>query len=90
MVDGTEAMTLRDILETEIAYIEERHKRGIAFFRKAGGFAPTMGILGTVLGLVHTLGNTGDASRMATAISLGVYRHALGSRSGQPLFPAGG
>lgn len=69
VIDGTEATNLREILETEIAYIEERHKRGIIFFQKAGGFAPTLGILGTVLGLVHTLGNTSDASKMATAIA---------------------
>lgn len=69
IVDGTETTVLREILETEIAYAEERHKRGIAFFHKAGGFAPTMGILGTVLGLVHTLGNTSDASKMASAIA---------------------
>jgi chemotaxis protein MotA len=68
-IDGTEADTLRSILETEIAYMEERHNRGIAFFRKAGGFSPTMGIIGTVLGLVHTLGNTNNAARMATAIA---------------------
>ncbi len=68
-IDGTEADTLRAILETEIAYMEERHNRGILFFRKAGGFSPTMGILGTVLGLVHTLGNTSNAARMATAIA---------------------
>jgi chemotaxis protein MotA len=69
VIDGTEVTALREILETEIAYIEERHKQGIKFFQKAGGFAPTLGILGTVLGLVHTLGNTQDASRMASAIA---------------------
>lgn len=69
VVDGTEATVLREILEMELAYVEERHKKGIVFFQKAGGFAPTMGILGTVLGLVHTLGNTSDASRMASAIA---------------------
>lgn len=69
LVDGTEVTVLRGILETEMAYIEERHKRGIIFFQKAGGFSPTLGILGTVLGLVHTLGNTSDAARMATAIA---------------------
>lgn len=69
VIDGTEMTALRDILETEIAYLEERHKRGITFFQKAGGYAPTMGILGTVLGLVHTLGNTADASRMAAHIA---------------------
>lgn len=69
LIDGTEVTVLREILQTEIAYIEERHKRGIAFFQKAGGFAPTLGILGTVLGLVHALGNTSDASQMAGAIA---------------------
>ncbi|MBD3404443.1 flagellar motor protein [candidate division GN15 bacterium] len=69
VVDGTDVGTLRDILEIESAYAAERQKKGIYFFRKAGGFSPTMGILGTVLGLVHTLSNTGDASRMATAIA---------------------
>ncbi|MEE8577084.1 MAG: MotA/TolQ/ExbB proton channel family protein, partial [candidate division Zixibacteria bacterium] len=47
----------------------ERHDKGIAFFRKAGGFAPTMGILGTVLGLIQALGDTSDAAKMATAIA---------------------
>ncbi|UCC44911.1 MAG: flagellar motor protein [Candidatus Zixiibacteriota bacterium] len=69
LVDGTEITVLKEVLETEIAYVEERHKRGIVFFQKAGGFAPTLGILGTVLGLVHTLGNTSDAAKMATAIA---------------------
>lgn len=69
LIDGTELTVMREILETEIAYIEERHKRGIIFFQKAGGFAPTLGILGTVLGLVHTLGNTENATKMAEAIA---------------------
>ena len=69
VIDGTEVTALREILETEIAYTEERHKRGIIFFQKAGGFSPTLGILGTVLGLVHTLGSTDDASTMAAAIA---------------------
>ncbi len=69
LIDGTEVTVLRDILETEMAYVEERHKRGIVFFQKAGGFAPTLGILGTVLGLVQALGSTSDASAMAAAIA---------------------
>ncbi len=69
VIDGTEATALRGILETEIVYIEERHKKGITFFQKAGGFSPTMGIIGTVLGLINTLSNTTDASRMAGAIA---------------------
>ena len=69
LIDGTEGTVLRNILETEIAYIEDRHKKGILFFQKLGGFSPTLGIIGTVLGLIHTLGSTSDAERMAQAIA---------------------
>lgn len=69
LIDGTEVSVIREIMESEMAAIEMRHKRGIQLFQKAGGFAPTLGILGTVLGLVHTLGNTTDASRMAGSIA---------------------
>ncbi len=69
VIDGTEITVLRSILETDIAFVEERHRRGIDLFRKMGGFAPTMGIIGTVLGLIHTLANTSDPSKMATSIA---------------------
>jgi chemotaxis protein MotA len=68
-IDGTEVTTLRSILETEINYVEERHHEGITLFNKLGGFSPTLGIIGTVLGLIHALSNTGDASKMATSIA---------------------
>ena len=70
VIDGTEVTALREILEIEIAYLEDRHRKGIYFFQKAGGFSPTMGILGTVLGLIHTLSDTSDASKMARAIAV--------------------
>ena len=44
-------------------------KKGINLFRTMGGFSPTMGIIGTVLGLIHTLANTDDPARMASAIA---------------------
>jgi chemotaxis protein MotA len=69
VIDGTEATALKQILATEVNYIEERHRAGIGLFKALGGFSPTLGIIGTVLGLIHTLSNTDDASRMATAIA---------------------
>lgn len=69
LIDGTEGSVLRGILETEIAYTEDRHRKGITFFQKMGGFSPTLGIIGTVLGLIHALGSTSDAERMAEAIA---------------------
>jgi chemotaxis protein MotA len=69
VIDGTEVTVLQNILETEIAYISERHKKGAGLFQKLGGFSPTLGILGTVLGLIHTLGSTEDAGKMAESIA---------------------
>lgn len=69
VIDGTEVTTLRTILQNEIAYMEERHHEGISLFNKLGGFSPTLGIIGTVLGLIHTLANTGDAGKMAQSIA---------------------
>jgi len=69
VIDGTEVTVLTSVLENELANIEERHKNGIILFNKMGGFSPTLGIIGTVLGLIHTLANTDDASRMAASIA---------------------
>jgi chemotaxis protein MotA len=69
VIDGTEASTLRQILQTELCYMFERHRIGIGLFKSLGGFSPTMGIIGTVLGLIQTLSNTSDASKMAVAIA---------------------
>lgn len=69
VIDGTEVTVLRSILETEMAYISERHGTGQNFFQKLGGYSPTLGIIGTVLGLINALSKTEDASAMATHIA---------------------
>ncbi|HAX17153.1 MAG TPA: flagellar motor protein [Actinobacteria bacterium] len=68
-IDGFETSKIQEILEIEMAYIEERHKIGATFFQKLGGFSPTLGIIGTVLGLIHALGNMEDSSNMAASIA---------------------
>lgn len=68
-IDGFETNKIREILEIEMAYVEERHKAGAMFFNKLGGFSPTLGIMGTVLGLIHALGNMENSSNMAAAIA---------------------
>jgi len=68
-IDGFEITKIKENLEIEISYIEERHKAGITFFQKLGGFSPTFGIIGTVLGLIHALGSLQDITSAATAIA---------------------
>jgi chemotaxis protein MotA len=70
IVDGTDPNLVREILEIETDYMEERHKTGIRIFQQAGGFAPTMGIIGTVLGLISVLGNLQDTANIGPSISV--------------------
>jgi chemotaxis protein MotA len=50
--------------------MSERHREGADIFESAGGYAPTMGIVGTVMGLVHVLGNLEDTSTLGPKIAL--------------------
>jgi len=69
VVDGTEPEVILQVLENEIDGASGRAAADRAIFEKAGGFAPTMGILGTVLGLVHVLQNLDRPSTLGPAIS---------------------
>lgn len=77
VVDGVDPELVRGMMETELSYIEERHQKVAHVFEAAGGFAPTMGIIGTVMGLVHVLGNLSDVNRLgpqiATAFTATLY-----------------
>jgi chemotaxis protein MotA len=69
VVDGIDPDLVREVLEAEIDGMVARHHAGAAVFDKAGGFAPTMGIIGTVMGLVHVLQNLAAPSTLGPAIS---------------------
>lgn len=77
VVDGVDPELVKNMLETELSYIEERHEAGAQVFEVAGGFAPTMGIIGTVMGLIHVLGSLKDVSalgpQIATAFTATLY-----------------
>lgn len=81
VIDGTDPEVIKKILESNIAAMESRHKIGINAFEAAGGFSPTMGIIGTVMGLIHVLGNLTDpealSSSIASAFSATLYGVAL-------------
>lgn len=69
VVDGTEPELVREILDNEIDGMCARHAAGAAPFQKAGGFSPTMGIIGTVMGLVNVLQNLANPETLGPAIS---------------------
>jgi chemotaxis protein MotA len=70
VVDGTDMEMIREILETDTAYLQARHKVGADLLTAAGGFAPTLGIIGAVAGLISALSSVSDASKLTGAIAV--------------------
>ncbi|MCS6829586.1 MAG: MotA/TolQ/ExbB proton channel family protein, partial [bacterium] len=68
-IDGTDPELVRDILQLEITFLEERHRQGEQIFTSMGGYAPTMGVLGTVMGLIHMMSRIENPSQMGPAIA---------------------
>ena len=86
VVDGVDPDLVREILEAEIDGMIARHAAGAAPFEKAGGFAPTMGIIGTVMGLVHVLENLAAPSTLGPSISSAFIATLLGVGSANVVF----
>jgi chemotaxis protein MotA len=60
IIDGTDHDSLQSLASLEMRSMQERHYSNIVIFSKMGGYAPTMGIIGTVMGLIMTLANAGS------------------------------
>ncbi len=86
VVDGTDPELVREILDAEIDGMTTRHAAGANAFEKAGGFAPTMGIIGTVMGLVHVLQNLSNPSMLGPAISTAFIATLLGVGAANVIF----
>ena len=69
-VDGMNQNMLRETLEQEITTYEDERRREAKVWETAGGFAPTIGILGAVLGLIHVMENLTDPSKLGAGIAV--------------------
>jgi len=69
-VDGVEPKILRETMELEIQNIEEEMEHPIKFWEAAGGYSPTIGILGAVLGLIHVMENLNDPTKLGGGIAV--------------------
>ncbi|MBP7145897.1 MAG: MotA/TolQ/ExbB proton channel family protein [Acidobacteria bacterium] len=58
-IDGMDPTSIRSVADAEMNYVTERHHANAGIFQKMGGYSPTMGIIGTVMGLISTLANAG-------------------------------
>jgi len=79
VIDGLEPQAIRDILETEMEYIEQRHKGGADILGSIGGFAPAMGMIGTLIGLVQMLQSMDDPSSIGPAMAVALLTTFYGS-----------
>lgn len=86
VVDGVDTESIRKTLETDAENISARHEVGIAIFESAGGFGPTMGIIGTVMGLVHVLSNLSDPSTLGPKIAVAFIATLYGVASANLLW----
>ena len=69
LMDGTEPHLLREILEVDLGYSEEHYGMAAKMFEIAGGYCPTFGIIGAVMGLIHVMENLADPSKLGSGIA---------------------
>jgi chemotaxis protein MotA len=86
VVDGTDPDLVADILESENDAMRKRHAAGVQPFDKAGGYAPTMGIIGTVFGLIHVLSNLDKPATLGPSISAAFVATLLGVASANVIY----
>jgi chemotaxis protein MotA len=70
LVDGVEPERLREVLDVEIGAWEEQMKLAAKIWESAGGYSPTIGILGAVMGLIHVMENLSDPSKLGAGIAV--------------------
>lgn len=78
VVDGVDAEVVREVLESEVANMEKRHKSNYTLLSAMGGFSPTMGVVGTVMGLILVLASMaedpdGIGHKIGTAFTATLY-----------------
>jgi len=79
VIDGLEPQAIREILETEIDHIERRHTRGADILNSLGTFAPAMGMLGTLIGLIQMLQSMSDPSTIGPSMAVALITTFYGS-----------
>lgn len=79
IVDGTDPELVRNILETELSFLEERHKTGQGIFETMGSMAPAFGMLGTLVGLINMLKRLDDPKAIGPGMAVALITTFYGS-----------
>lgn len=86
VIDGMDPELVIDILALDISQMEERHRSGALVFSQAGMYAPTLGVLGAVIGLIAALGNLNDIDQLGHSIAAAFIATLLGIFTGYVLW----
>ncbi len=79
VADGTEETLVRQVLETEIKFMKQRHMMGQGVLKGMGGMAPAFGMIGTLIGLVNMLGNLDDPASIGPAMAVALLTTFYGA-----------
>jgi chemotaxis protein MotA len=85
-VDGLEPASIKEILETEVVAIRDRHKLGAEIFTTLGTFAPALGMIGTLIGLVQMLQTMEDPSTIGPSMAVALLTTFYGALMANILF----
>lgn len=86
LVDGVEPERIRAVLEVDISAWEAELKRATKIWDAAGGYAPTIGILGAVMGLIHVMENLSDPAKLGSGIAVAFVATIYGVGSANLIF----
>ncbi len=86
VADGFNADFISEVMEAEIKQMEERHRAGALIFSQGGMYAPTLGVLGAVIGLIAALGNLSDINMLGHSIAAAFVATLLGIFTGYVLW----
>jgi chemotaxis protein MotA len=86
IIDGQDQDFVRDVLLEDVTATEDRHRAGAQIFSQAGMYAPTLGVLGAVVGLISALQNLNDMGKLAHAVAAAFIATLLGIFTGYVLW----
>ena len=86
VIDGMDPDFVSDVLDAELQIMQERHAEGRSMFTQAGTYAPTLGVLGAVVGLIAALGNLKDIDKLGHSIAAAFIATMLGIFTGYVLW----
>jgi chemotaxis protein MotA len=86
VIDGQDHEFIRSLLETELNFIQERHKIGQEIFVTLGTYSPAFGMIGTIIGLIQMLANLQDQAQIASGMAVALLTTFYGAVAGYLIF----